>query len=204
MLRSLVFSLVVASFLGCGGASDTSEVVVEVNYDSRVDFSQFETFTVLTSELVPDAPEPGDDEEFFSDLVNDLIVEAMTSEPVCMTFIPPEEVTDTNRPDLFAGNGLSRTTDEGIVWQCVGGWWWGLWGWFWNPCAWLAPVPVEFDVGNLLVPVGPEPEEGEDPEPIFTGLAEAILGSESNVEEKVRYAVQAIFEQWPEQRTCAP
>jgi hypothetical protein len=54
------------------------------------------------------------------------------------------------------------------------------------------------------VPVGPEPEEGEDPEPIFTGLAEAILGSESNVEEKVRYAVQAIFEQWPEQRTCEP
>jgi hypothetical protein len=91
MLRSLVF--VVASSLaliGCGGANDTAEVVVNVNYDSRVDFSQFETFAVLTPELVPDAPEPGDDEEIFNDLVNDLIVEAMTSEPVCMTFIPPE------------------------------------------------------------------------------------------------------------------
>jgi hypothetical protein len=105
MLRSLVFFLVVASCLaliGCGGANDASEVVVEVNYDSRVDFSQFETFTVLTNELVPGAPEPG--------------------------------------------------------------------GVFWNPCAWLAPVPVQFEVGNLLLPVGPEPAEGEDPEPIFTAL----------------------------------
>jgi hypothetical protein len=205
MLRHSALLLFIAcgtTFLGCGSAVETGEIVV--NYDETVDFSQFETFTVLTPELVPDAPEPGEDEEIFNELVNDLIIDAMTAPPVCMTFIPPEEVTETNQPDLFAGNGLSRTTDQGVVWRCVGGWWWGFWGWFWDPCAWLAPVPVEFEVGSLLIPVGPRPAEGEDPEPVFTGLGQSVLGTGPSIEVKVRNAVQAIFAQWPEPRSCPP
>ncbi|MGB8224579.1 MAG: hypothetical protein WCF10_18440, partial [Polyangiales bacterium] len=120
------------SVFGCGGVSRVAEITVD--YDETTDFSQFETFTVLTPELVPEVREPATDEALFNDLVNDLIIEAMTSTPVCMTFIPPEEVTDTNQPDLFAANGLSRATEEGVVWQCVGGWWWGAWGRFWDPC----------------------------------------------------------------------
>jgi hypothetical protein len=189
------------TLVGCGSAVETGEVVV--NYDRTVDFSQFETFTVLTPELVPNAPEPGDDEELFNEMVNDLIIDAMTAAPVCMTFIPPDEVTASNQPDLFAGNGLSRATEEGVVWQCVGGWWWGFWGWFWDPCAWLAPVPVEFEVGSLLIPVGPRPAEGEEPEPVFTGLGQSVLDTGTNVDVKVQNAVRAIFAQWPVQRTCS-
>jgi hypothetical protein len=190
-----------ATLCACGSAVETGEIVV--NYDHTVDFSQFETFTVLTPELVPNAPEPGEDEEIFNEMVNDLIIAAMTAPPVCMTFIPPEEVTEANQPDLFAGNGLSRTKDEGVVWQCVGGWWWGVWGWFWDPCAWLAPVPVEFEVGSLLIPVGPRPAEGEEPEPVFTGLGQSVLGRGTSIDVKVRNAVSAIFAQWPVQRSCS-
>jgi len=186
----------------CGTVTETGEVTV--SYDPYADFSKFETFTVLTRELVPDARPPEEDEELFNQRVNELIVEAMTSEPVCMTFIPPEDVSETNQPDLFAGNGLSRSTEDGVAWQCVGGWWWGFWGWFWDPCRWLTAVPVEFEVGSLLVPVGPRPEEGEDPEPVFTGLAQAVLGTSTNVDAKVSNAVRAIFAQWPERRTCSP
>ncbi len=203
MHHCLLVVLVIAScsaLLGCGSVTEIGEITV--SYDEDADFSQFQTFTVLTRELVPDAREPEEEEELFNELVNDLIIEAMTSEPVCMTFIPPEEVTDDNEPDLFAGNGLSRRTEEGVTWKCVGGWWWGRWGAFWDPCAWLVAVPIEFDVGSLLVPVGPRPEEGEDPSPVFTGLGEAVLRSQSNVERKVRIAIQAIFEQWPERRAC--
>jgi len=189
------------ALFGCGNATKVGEITV--SYDEDADFSQFQTFTVLTRELVPDAREPDEEEELFDELVNDLIIEAMTSEPVCMTFIPPEEVTEENEPDLFAGNGLSRRTEEGTTWKCVGGWWWERWGAFWDPCAWLVAVPIEFEVGSLLIPVGPRPKEGEEPAPVFTGLGEAVLSSQSNVERKVRIAVEAIFDQWPEQRTCS-
>ena len=205
MLRLSVLFLAGACsllLLSCGDTVvATGQVVVE--FDERVDFTQFETFSVITEDVMPpDAPEPGEDEVFFNDTVNEIIVEAMTAPPVCLEYIPPEEVTDTNAPDLFAANGLGRTTGEGTVWQCVPGWWWGYWGWVWDPCAWLTPVPVEFDIGNLLVPVGPPPVEGEDTRPVFAGLAQAIAGTGANVENTVRQAVQLIFNQWPDQRTC--
>jgi hypothetical protein len=187
--------------LSCGDTvTATGQVIVEFN--ETVDFTQFETFSVLTRDVVPEAPEPGEDEQLFNDLVNELIIEAMTSEPVCLQYIPTDEVTEGNQPDLWAGNGLARTTEDGVVWQCVGGWWWGYWGWYWDPCAWLAPVPVEFDIGNLLVPVGPPPPDGEDPRPVFAGLAQSVVGTGPDVRTKAQEAVRSIFEQWPDRRTC--
>ncbi len=204
MLHRLTLVTLLASSLVTLGCSDdtvqTSQLIVRANPD--VDFSQFETFTVVTAELAPDAPQPGEDEKFFDDLVNELIMEAMTSEPVCLTFIPPDEVTEENQPDLYAANGLARSEDEGVIWECVGGWWWGYWGWFWDSCLWLSPVPVEWEVGSLLVPVGPPPSEDEEAKPVFTGLAESIVGTGPDVETQVTAAVQAIFQQWPVDNSC--
>jgi hypothetical protein len=156
---------------------------------------------VTSDAAPPGTPEPGPDEEFFNNLVNDLIIEAMTSEPVCMEFVPAADV-ENNPPDLWAANGLARTTGEGTVWQCAGGWWWGWWGWQWDPCRWVTPVRVEFDVGNLFIPVGPAPVEGEDPAAIFAGLAQSVAGTGPDVETKVRAAVQEIFRQWPDPQSC--
>jgi len=197
--------LAASSLLAASCANDpvvqTGQVIVDS--DGTVDFSQVQTFSVVTQEVAPPGtPEPAPDEIFFNNLVNDLIVEAMTQAPVCMEFIPPNEVTDENRPDVWAANGLARTTGEGTIWQCVGGWWWGWWGWQWDPCAWVTPVPVEFDVGNLFIPVGPEPAQGEDPKAIFAGLAQSVAGTGPDIETKVRGAVEQIFAGWPEQRTC--
>ena len=186
----------------CANAGPTVEIAVE--FDEEADFSVFETFTVLTPELVPEADTLDTDAKLFNEEVNELIVDAMTGPPVCMRFIPPEEVVEGNEPDLFAGNGLRQTTGEGTVWQCVGGWWWGAWGWFWDPCLWRAPVNVEIDIGSLYLPVGPRPEEGTSPEPVFRGTAQTRLRASSDVDEKVRAAVRATFQQWPERRTCSP
>lgn len=199
--RSFAISLS-CLLVACGSSSQVGEITVE--FDEDVDFSQFQTFTVLTPELVPEADELDLEAELFNDQVNDLIIEAMTAPPVCMTYIPPEEVTETNEPDLFAGNGLARTVNEGTTWQCVGGWWWGVWGWFWDPCLWIVPVEIEFEVGSLYLPVGPRPEEGADAEPIFKGTARKVLESNTNVDATVRAAVTAIFQQWPKRRTCSP
>jgi hypothetical protein len=202
MLHFLPLSFVVAFALialSCGDDSDNTSITVR--YDDTVDFTEFERFSVITADLV-DPPDLDEEQMAFNDMVNDLIVEAMQAEPVCLTFIPPEEVTEENQPDLWAANGLGRTTEGGYYYECVGGWWWGYWGWYWDPCATWYPVYVEYDVGNLLIPVGPPPPMGQDPVPIFAGLAQSIVGTGPDVETKVQQAVQEIFERWPDKRPC--
>jgi hypothetical protein len=206
MLRRSAFLLFVASsvfVLSCANNTVVKTGSITVRSDDTVDFTQFETFSVVTSAFAPPGvPEPGADEELFNGLVNDIIIEAMQAEPVCMTFIPPDEVTEESQPNLWAANGLARTTDGGYYYECRGGWWWGYWGWYWDPCAYWYPVYVEYDVGNLLIPVGPPPAEGDEPAPIFAGLAQSIAGTDPYVETKARAAVDAIFQQWPVKNPC--
>jgi hypothetical protein len=204
MLRLLpIFAFVVSSVVVLSCANDTvvqtGQVIVE--WDRTVDFSQFEKFSVVTADLV-DPPDLDPDQQAFNDMVNELIKEAMQAEPVCLTLIEPEDVTDENQPDLWAANGLAQTTDSGYYYECIGGWWWGYWGWYWDPCAWWVPRYIEYDVGNLLIPVGPPPADGEEPEPIFGGLAQSLSDSPPDTETKVREAVRLIFQQWPYKQTC--
>jgi hypothetical protein len=195
-----------ASFvtLSCNNNTSVQTESVEVRVDETVDFTQFETFSVVTSDIVPpeDLPGLGDEQVAFNDMVNGFIIEAMQAEPVCLTFIRPDEVTEQNQPDLWAANGLGRSTNGGYYYQCVGGWWWGYWGWYWDPCASWYPVYVEYDVGSLLVPVGPPPAVGQEPAPIFAGLAQSVLGAGTDLETKARQAVQEIFARWPIQGPC--
>jgi hypothetical protein len=195
-----------ASFvvLSCNNNTVVQTGSVEVKVDKTVDFTQFETFSVVTSDIVPpeDLPDLDDEQVAFNDMVNTFIIEAMQAEPVCLTFIPPDQVTEENKPDLWAANGLGRSTNSGYYYQCVGGWWWGYWGWYWDPCASWYPVYVEYDVGSLLIPVGPPPAAGQEPAPIFAGLAQSVLGTGTDLETKARQAVQEIFARWPIQRSC--
>ena len=195
----VTFSLVT---LSCADSGIVKTGSLTVRSDDTVDFSQFQTFSVITSDIVDPGDLVLDDEQMaFNDMVNGMIVEAMQAEPVCLTLIPADEVTEENQPDLWAANGLARTTDGGYYYECRGGWWWGYWGWYWDPCAYWYPVYVEYEVGNLLIPVGPPPAEGDDPAPIFAGLAQSIAGTGTDVE-KVRAAVDAIFQQWPVKNSC--
>jgi len=195
----VTFSLVT---LSCADSGIVKTGSLTVRSDDTVDFSQFQTFSVITSDIVdPDDLVLDDEQMAFNDMVNGMIVEAMQAEPVCLTLIPADEVTEENQPDLWAANGLARTTDGGYYYECRGGWWWGYWGWYWDPCAYWYPVYVEYNVGNLLIPVGPPPAEGDDPAPIFAGLAQSIAGTGTDVE-KVRAAVDAIFQQWPVKNSC--
>ena len=208
MLRYVPFVLlVVSAFASAGCANDTVVQTgeISVEFDENIDFTQFETFSVVTKDLVeppPEAPELGDEQEAFNDMVNDLIVDAMQAEPVCLELIPPGETSEQNQPDLWAANGLAQSTDSGYVYGCCGGWWWGYWGWYWDPCAYWCPTYVEYDVGSLFVPVGLPPEEGQDPAAVFAGLARSVAGTGSDPGTKVRAAIDAIFQQWPVKRTC--
>jgi hypothetical protein len=207
MLRYFPFVLLIASSLfglSCSntGVVQTGSIQVDWDEDQIDVFEGAQTFSVITANLV-DPPDLDDEQTAFNEMVNEIIIEAMQAEPVCLTLIPPDEAIDENQPDLWAANGLARATEGGYYYECVGGWWWGYWGWYWDSCAYWRPTYVEWDVGSLLVPVGPPPAAGEEPELIFAGLAQSVLGTSSgDVEAKVRFAVDAIFAQWPDPRTC--
>ena len=211
MLRYFPFVLLVGSSLlglGCANTGVVQTGSLDVQWDPAKlgEFKAAQTFSVLTADIVPpeNLPDLDDEQMAFNDMVNGMIIEAMQAEPVCLTFIPPDQVTDENQPDLWAANGLARTTEGGYYYECVGGWWWGYWGWYWDSCAFWRPVYVEYDVGSLLIPVGPPPAANETPEMIFAGLAQKVVGTGSGVETEVRRAVDAIFQQWPDKRICAP
>jgi len=203
--RSSLILLLIASLfsLSCNQAVIQTGTP-EVKFDETVDFTQFQTFSVVTSDIVPpeDVPQLDDEQVAFNDMVNTLIIQAMQAEPVCLTFVPPGDVTAENQPDLWAANGLGRSEQGGYYYQCVGGWWWGYWGWYWDPCASWYPVYVEYQVGSLLIPVGPPPVGNADPTPIFVGLAQSVVGTGPTPESKIQTAVQQIFAQWPDPRSC--
>jgi len=204
--HALVF-LGASSLLASSCANDivqTGTVEVQYNLDNIADFQNAQTFSVVTSDIVPPESLPGlgENQRAFTDTVNQLIVEAMQAEPVCLTFIDPDEVTDQNQPDLWAANGVARDTNGGYQYQCVGDWWWGYWGWYWNSCAYWVPTYVEYDVGSLLIPVGLPIVGDPPPDLIFAGLAQSVVGSGGDPETKARQAVQQIFAQWPDPRSC--
>lgn len=209
MLRCCSFVLIAVSslfVLSCADSTavQTGSVEVQWNRDNIADFQSAQTFSVVTSDIVPDEalPELDDEQMAFNDMVNDLIVEAMQAEPVCLTFLDPQDVTDEIQPDLWAANGVSRETNGGYVYECVGGWWWGYWGWYWDSCAYWVPTYVEYDVGSLLIPVGLPPVGEDSPHLIFAGLAQSVLGTGADTQTKVRTAIDLIFQQWPDPRTC--
>lgn len=209
MLRYSPVALLIASSLfslSCQstGVVQTGSVDVQWDQDAIAIFEAAQTFSVVTEDIVPpeNLPDLDKDQMAFNDMVNGLIIEAMQKEPVCLTLVPTDEVTPENQPDLWAANGLAQTTDGGYYYECVGGWWWGYWGWYWDSCAYWRPTYVEWDVGSLLIPVGPPRAQGEAPELIFAGLAQSVLGTGPDVATKVQKAVNAIFQQWPDPRTC--
>ena len=206
MLRYSPFVLLIASSLFSLSCADDTVVQtssIEVQWDrSAIDvFKAAQTFSVITADLVDPPLDLDENEMAFNELVNGLIIEAMQKEPVCLTLIEPGDTAE-NPPDLWAANGLARTTEGGYYYQCVGGWVWGFFGWYWDSCAYWRPTYVEWDVGSMLIPVLPPPAEGEDPERIFNGLAQSVIGTGQDAETKVRFAVDAIFQQWPDPRTC--
>ena len=206
MLRMVPFiALMASSFLALSCADNTivryGEVTVRA--DETVDFTQFQSFSVVTSDLVeipPEAPE-FDEQEAFNNKVNQLIIEAMQAEPVCLEFIDPTTTSEDNQPDLWAANGLGRSTEGGYYYECCGGWYWGWWGWYWDPCAYWCPNYVEYDVGSLFVPVGLPIDSTEEAKAVFAGLAQSVATG-SDIDEKLRFAIQEIFRQWPDPRQC--
>jgi hypothetical protein len=212
MLRTVPFLLATALGLVALSCNDdvvqTGEITTWTNPLYANEFSTYRTFSVITEAQIPDeVPDLGEDQddfEAFNRKVNQLIIEAMQAEPVCLEYVPAEQTSEQEQPDLWAANGLRRSTNGGYVYECCGGWWWGWWGWYWDPCAYWCPTYVQYDVGSLFVPVGLPVASTGDPDVVFGGLAQSVLGTGQQVDDELlRNAIQAIFNDWPDPRQCS-
>ena len=132
MLRYSPFVLLIASSLFSLSCADDTVVQtgsIEVKWDPAeiAVFKAAETFGVITADLVDPPPDLDGEQTAFNDMVNEMIKDAMQAEPVCLTLVEPTDITDPNQPqpDLWAANGLGRTSEGGWIHECVGGWWWG-------------------------------------------------------------------------------
>ena len=184
---ALVLAISFGSLSCANDHADWAGGEVTVRWHESANFTQFRTFGIVTEEQAgepqPDIPE---DVAAFNDFVNELIRD---------NFIELG-LTESDDPDVWAGNVAWIGEEEGVVWVCVPGYWWGYWGWYWDPCKWEYPEFVTYEVGTLLIPVGQASTE----EPVFVGAAKGVEPS-VNTRARVELAVDAIFARWPSNQT---
>lgn len=180
----VVFSLIM---FGCSD-DDSPTGEVDVEWDQQADFTQFQTFGIVTSaqtgiDGLPNAPE---EIVAFNDYVNQQIRLQLQN----------LGLTESATPDVWVGNLAWLTEQSSIIYECVPGDWWGYWGWYWDYCDWVYPTIVDYEVGSLLITVG----EAATQNPVFIGLARGIEPS-VDTRNRVDTAVADIFSQWPSEQT---
>jgi hypothetical protein len=122
MLRRSPLVLLIASALlslSCADSTvvQTGSIEVEWDQDQLETFEAAQTFGVVTADLV-DPPDLDDEQMAFKDKVNQLIITAMQQEPVCLTLIAPDEVTDETfgrRTDSRGPPTVATTTGASLA-----------------------------------------------------------------------------------------
>ncbi len=202
-LWGIAIAMVAAlGFAGCGGDDDQPEDVVLVRVRPDAPFATYSTFAIVSSDALPDLPDLPGLPEVPDDLPDDIRNGLMATEDAVrdqMTMIGLREVGVDGDPDLFVLDYAATQEEDAIVWQCVPGWAW--WGWYvyWDPCAWMQPVLVEFEVGSILVlladpDIAPDDDYGNY---VFGGLGQGVLNG-GNAEARIDSAVARMFDEYPQ------
>lgn len=181
-----------------GGCSDGNPCGDEVvtRADDEADFAAYETFAVI--DLPEDIGAGGaggagggrgmpDDIRVNLEIAN----EAAATQ---LELLGLERVEVEDDPDLFVLSASASEEETGIYWTCVPDWYWWGWYYYWDPCAWMAPIPVEYTVGSLLVATVDAATE----EPVFGGIVQGILECTSeDLEDRIEDGVETIFDDYP-------
>lgn len=167
---------------------------VYTRVEPNVDFSQFHTFRVTDSHDADDFADAGVDPENIPEDVRINIDSANDQARIELETLGLTEAGEDEDADLVVFS-LARTSEEtGVVWTCVPGYeWWG-WYWYWDPCAWLAPLYVDYTVGSLIVGLAAPNEE----EVVFGGLLQGVADGSGDPEDRIRDGVHVMFRDYPE------
>jgi hypothetical protein len=155
------------------------------------DFSMISTFAV-----VPEADYPAD---LPSDLPSDTKTNIFAANEAARSALIAQGLTEVDPavedPDVWLFSLAATETDTGYAWECVPGYvWWG-WFWAWDSCAWLAEVPVDYEIGTVIIGLA-EVSDDTTGEIVFGGAVQGVLDCDSP-RERVEAAVEKIFAQYP-------
>jgi hypothetical protein len=181
-----VFALSLAT--ACNDDPEPVEDYVSSWASSTADFSEYETYRFATAEdAPPGAMKPPEDVQAQLMLVNDAMRAELNARGM-------REVTGDTKPDVFAFNVAATMDEEAVYWDCVEGWWWwGYYYWSWDPCAYLVPVPVEYEVGTVILGLS----DVERKEVVFGGVIQGLVDNRGDLDQRVKDAVSEVFDDYP-------
>jgi len=170
----------------CSPYNDT----IVVRSDPTVDFENYCTYAIQEIVL------PDDPVGIPEDLPDDLQANLYAANAEAARILEKkglEPVSDPANADVVIFSAAASNTEEGVIWECVGDWvWWG-WGYVWDPCAWMRPIDVEYQVGTMLVGLAdPEMESV-----VFGGLVQGVLASNEPDPARVQDGAKRVFKQYP-------
>jgi hypothetical protein len=178
--------------MGCDSCDDETGAVVETYVNSAADFTAFRTFAISAQPPAEDeAPLPAEVAESLS-VVNNAVRSELEDRGLT-------EVDPAANPSLFVVT-LVRTDDQqALTWSCVPGYWWGYTV-AWEPCSWLTPLVVDFEVGTVAVGLVDVAHEQAS----FAGVLRGVLDAGDDlVSDRVVDGVGEMFEDYPTNQTGA-
>jgi hypothetical protein len=173
---------------------DICDDTVVTRADPSNDFTMYSTFSVVPDseyplEVPPDLPAntTGDLQAASAAMRRELVALGLTE----VDFVDPPTA------DLLAFNLAASEDEAGIVYECVPGYYWyGWWGYVWDPCAWLQPIPVEYEVATVIVGLA----DTVDEQVVFGGVVQGVLEC-GDSRQRLDSGVSRIFDQYPADQT---
>ncbi len=195
-MRSTALMSIVALFILSGCEEDEPDICDDTRVsraEPTNDFTMYQTFAVVPESEYPTMlpPELPSDTRTSLDAAND----AMRAELVALGLTEVDFAT--GMPDVVAFSLAASDTDTGIVYECVPGYYWyGWWGYVWDPCAWLAPVEVDYEVATVIVGLA----DPADEEVVFGGAVQGVLEC-GDSRDRLEAGIADIFDDYPADQT---
>jgi hypothetical protein len=182
--------LVLVVLAGCddGGWSD----VIETKVDPHANFTALQTFAFAAGVPNPHvemAALPSDVAAGITAL-NEAVRVELESEGLA-------EVRAEQKPDLLVSSLISTDDQQALTWSCVPGQWWGYEPWATDPCAWLSPLYLEYDVGTAAVGLV---HVATSTVP-FAGVIQGVLTGSAHPNDRLVHDVHEMFKDYPAQQS---
>jgi hypothetical protein len=171
-------------------------IITRINPDT--DFSRIMTFAVVDEDQYPtDLP---------ADLPSDTHEIMRAANGAARTSLLAQGLVevdpDYEEPDVWLFSLASSETQIGYVWDCVPGYvWWGWSAWDYQ-CPWWEEVPVEYEVGTVVVGLARLTDDGSDDfmnttgEVVFGGAVQGVLHCD-DPRKRLTTGITKIFAQYP-------
>lgn len=201
-LSSLCLTLLVGvAFGACTDEQDPNEacgdtIITRVN--PLTDFSKITTFAVVDEAGYP-AELPGD-------LPDDTVRSIAAANGAARASLLAQGLMEVNpdfeEPDVWLFSLATTRVEVGYAWDCVPGYvWWGWSSWDYY-CPWWDEVPVEYEVGTVVVGLAWVTDDNTA-EVVFGGAVQGVLHCDSP-DVRLEAGVEKIFAQYPESIPAEP